>query len=142
MSGCCHKVKCKHLILNVEQLCTCSSPLLMNSVSFVLDCQPIRRLTAGYEHVIIMPLQGITKLSPQCVQKAVPSLWDICWTKTQLSWVKERQIIILNKKGNSPFTCQNKLKQFKLILKASHFCNVPLKLNTFINKLYQCIVFT
>ena len=31
---------------------------------FVLDCQPIRRITAGYECVIIMSLRGRAKLSP------------------------------------------------------------------------------
>lgn len=50
--------------LYVEQVCKRASPLLMNSGSFVLDCQPIRRITAGYERVIIMSLQGRVKLSP------------------------------------------------------------------------------
>lgn len=47
-----------------EQVCWRASPLLMNSGPFVLDCQPSRRITAGYECVIIMSLQGRAKLSP------------------------------------------------------------------------------
>lgn len=59
---------CEYLILDpflyVEQDYECASPLLMNSGSFVLNCQPIRRITAGYECIIIMSLQGRAKWSP------------------------------------------------------------------------------
>lgn len=48
----------------------------MNSRSFVLDCQEIRRITAGYECVIIMSLQAWAELSP-CVFRKQPNCCPI-----------------------------------------------------------------
>lgn len=48
----------------------------MNSSSFVLDCQPIRSITAGYECVIIVSLQARAKLSP-CVLWGLPNCCPI-----------------------------------------------------------------
>lgn len=67
-------VCCEYLIRDPFFVClnrtaNAPPPLLMNSGSFVLDCQPIRRITAGYECIIIMSLQGRAKLSPSVFRR-------------------------------------------------------------------------
>lgn len=42
---------------------------LMNSGLFVLKCQRIRRLTAGYEHIIMVSQQVGAKLSPSVLRR-------------------------------------------------------------------------
>lgn len=57
------------MILDVEQDCAHGSSFLMNSGLFVLDCQRIRRITAGYEHVIMVSQQDGAKLSPSVFRR-------------------------------------------------------------------------
>lgn len=57
------------MILDVEQDCPHGSSFLMNSGLFVLECQRIRRITAGYEHIIMVSQQDGDKLSPSVFRR-------------------------------------------------------------------------
>lgn len=57
------------VILDVEQDCAHGSTFLMNSGLFVFECQRIRRITAGYEHVIMVSQRDGAKLSPSVFRR-------------------------------------------------------------------------